>query len=109
MGLAKDAEDTLGCVTNQNISIFNKIQEPVRSSVLYEKRILKHSGYVTRREVGNLGKDILLGKSHGKRGRGRSPTRWSDIIKARMDSMLRVASQARNRNGWRALLGAIRS
>ena len=90
-----------------NFSIINKIQEPVRLSILCERRILEYFGYVTWREVGNLKKDILLGKAPGKKGRGRSLIRWSDIIKAWIGSVVKAAAQTRHRDGWRAPLGAI--
>ena len=79
-----------------NISIVNEIQEPVRLRILYERRFPGYFGHVTKREVGNLEKDISLGKVQGKRSNGRSPTRWSDIIKARMGSLIRAASQVQD-------------
>ena len=82
MGLAKDAENTL--------DVINEIQEPVRLSVLSERRIPEYFEHVTR-DVENLEKDILFGKAQHKRGRGQSPIRWSDIIKTRMGSVLRAS------------------
>ncbi len=57
--------------------------------------------------AGNLEKDILFSKAPGKRGRGRSPTRWSDIIKVRIGSVVNAVVQTRDRDRWRILLGAI--
>ena len=90
-----------------NISIINEIQEPARLSIVCERRILGYFGHETRREVGNLEKDILFGKDPRKRGRGRSPTRWSQIVKARMDFVVRATTQAQDRDEWSALLGAM--
>ena len=90
-----------------NISIVNEIEEPVRLSILWERRILGYFGHVTRREVRKIEKDILLGKAPGKRGRARSPTRWFDIIKAQMGSVVRAASQTQDSDRWCALLGEI--
>ena len=64
---------------------------------------------MTRREVGNLKKDILFGKIPGKKGRKRFPTRWSDLIRARMGSVVRAASHAQDHDGQRAFLDAIKS
>ena len=59
--------------------------------------------------MGNLEKDILFGKASGKRGRGKTSSRWFDIIKARMGSVVRAASQVRDHDRWSPLLGAIQS
>lgn len=73
------------------ISIVNVIQEPVGLSVLCQRRILvRYFGYMTRKEVGNLEKVILFGKALAKRWRGRPPTKWFNIIKARMSSVVRL-------------------
>ena len=63
----------------------------------------KHFGHVTRREVGNLEKDILFGKAPAKRGRERSPTRWSDsdFLKVQTCSRIRAALQAWDCDWWR--------
>ena len=68
-----------------------------------------HFRAFSSRDQKRLQKDILRGKTPGKRERGRSSTEWSDIIKARMGSVVRSASQAQDRDRWRALLGAIQS
>ena len=47
-----------------------------------------------RSEDGNLKKDIFFGKAPGRRGRGRSPTRWSDTIRAWMESVVGAAKEA---------------
>ena len=64
---------------------------------------------VARREVGILEKYILFGKVPGKMERGRFQTRRSDIIKARMGSVVRAASQAQDRDRWRFFSGATQS
>ena len=45
------------------ISIVNEIQEPVRLSVLCERRILEYFGLVNSTEGSNLERDILFGKA----------------------------------------------
>ena len=62
---------------------------------------------MTRREVGNLEKDILFGKTPGKRERGRSATRCSDLIDERIGSEVRAAPQTQNCGKCHALLGLI--
>ena len=78
-----------------NVSIVNELDEPIRLSALCERCKLGYFGNtIMRREDGNLEKDILFGKAHGRRGRGRSPTRGSDTIRARMGSVVRAAKEA---------------
>ena len=63
--------------------------------------------YVTKREVGNFKKDIFLGYAPRKSRTGISQTKWFDIIKARMGSVVGAASQAQDFNRRRAFLGAV--
>ena len=80
-------------IRKTKFSIVNDIQEPVRLSVLCERRILRYFGHVTSREFDNLEKDIQLGKAPGKRGKG-SLTRLSK----REWAVVRAAPQARDRD-----------
>ncbi len=92
-----------------NASIVKELDEPVRLSAICESRILGYFGHVIRREDGNLEKDVLLGKPPGKSGRGRSPTRWTDGIRAQMGSVVSAAAETQDRERWCALVGAVRS
>ncbi len=92
-----------------NISIVEELDEPTRLSVLCEKRILGYFGHVVRRDADNLEKSILFGKTPGTRGRGRSPTRWSDIVRTRIGSVTEAAAEAQDRDRWRTLLRAVQS
>ena len=78
-------------VFSSNVSIINELDESIR---LRERRKLGYFGQIMRREDGNLGEDILFGKAPGRKGRERSPTRWSDTIRARMGSVVGAVKEA---------------
>ncbi|CAH2232129.1 jg20804 [Pararge aegeria aegeria] len=50
---------------------------------------------------------VVQGKVEGKRSRGRSPTRWTDIIKATTQtSIVQCSRNAEDVNKWRRTVGA---
>ncbi|CAH2234318.1 jg7457 [Pararge aegeria aegeria] len=50
---------------------------------------------------------VVQGKVEGKRSRGRSPTRWTDIIKATTQtSIVQCSRNAEDRDKWRRIAGA---
>ena len=57
--------------------------------------------------MANLEKDILFGKAPGRRGRGRSLTRWSNTIRSWMGSVFGAEKEAQNQDRWRELIGAV--
>ena len=92
-----------------NVSIVNELDEPIRLSVLCERRKLGHYGHIMRRKDGNLEKDIPFDKASGRRERGRSPTRWSDTMRARMGSVVGAAKEAQDPVRWHKFIGAVGS
>ncbi|CAH2241005.1 jg4076 [Pararge aegeria aegeria] len=50
---------------------------------------------------------VVKGNVGGKRSRGRSPTRWTDVIKAATQtSIVQCSRNAEDRNKWRRIAGA---
>ena len=86
-----------------NVSVLNEIQETERLSKNCEERILRYFGHMARRDGESLEQAIVFGKVPGTRGRGRSPTRWTDSIKARTGSVKNALLMAQDRDGWRQL------
>lgn len=66
-------------------------------------RVLKYFDHVATRNGGNLEKAIITGKVPGVRGRGRSPTRWTDCVKARTGTMKTAMQMAQDRSHWREI------
>ena len=82
-----------------NVSIVNELDEPIRLSALCERCKLGYFGNtIMRREDGNLEKYILFGKAPSRGGRVRSPTWWSDTIRAEMGSVVGAAKEAQDRD-----------
>ncbi|CAH2218375.1 jg14268 [Pararge aegeria aegeria] len=66
-------------------------------SVRYESSSFGHS----------MERLVVKGKVEGKQSRGRSPTRWTDIIKAATQtSIVQCSRNAEDRNKWRRIAGA---
>ncbi len=90
--------------TNQ--SILSEIGEERRLSSEVYARILKYFGHVTR--ANTLESIVVQGKVDGKRSRGRSPTRWSDLIRTLTDrTFVECTRLARDRDRWRNLVYAV--
>ncbi|CAH2270018.1 jg17871 [Pararge aegeria aegeria] len=69
-------------------------------------RIFKFFGHITRNKH-SMERLVVQGKVEGKRSRGRSPTRWTDIIKATTQtSTVQCSRNADNRDKWRRIAGA---
>ncbi|CAH2237414.1 jg11269 [Pararge aegeria aegeria] len=76
------------------------------TSILERIRILKFFGHITRNKH-SMERLVVQGKVEGKRSRGRSPTRWTDIIKATTQtSIVQCSRNAEDRNKWRRIAGA---
>ena len=88
-----------------NVSIAEELDEPNRLSSLCEARILRFFGHVARRDGENLEKSIVFGKVPGTRGRGRSPTRWTDCVRRRTQFVTAAAAMAQDRDQWRDIVG----
>ena len=72
-------------------SPFLNFQKLIKQSVQCERYIPGYFGHVTRRKVVTE-KDMRFRKDLDKRGR-RSPSRWYDIVKVPMYSVVRADSQ----------------
>ncbi|CAH2235308.1 jg5878 [Pararge aegeria aegeria] len=68
-----------------NVSILEELKVKERLSSTVQIRILKFFGHITRNKH-SMELLVVQGKVEGKRSRGRSPTRWTDIIKANLHS-----------------------
>lgn len=86
-----------------NISILNEIRPQQRLSSLTYGRILKFFGHINRND--NIEKLVVQGRSTGKRRRGRSPTRWTDMISKLTNMRLETATrETNNRQEWRRIV-----
>ena len=70
-----------------NQSILKKINPDYSLKGLILKLDLQNFGYLVRR-ADSLGKDLILGKTEGRRRRGRQRKRWLDSITDSMDMSL---------------------
>ena len=83
-----------------NVSILNEVKPVQRLSSLTYGRILKFFGHIARHDT--MEKLMVQGRPEGKRKRGRSPTRWTEVVEKLMDSSFASAArQANDRSRWR--------
>ncbi|RVE41762.1 hypothetical protein evm_013591 [Chilo suppressalis] len=86
-----------------NVSILKELQIKKRLSSTVQIRILKFFGHITRNEE-SMERLVVQGKVEGKRSRGRSPTRWTDLIKSVTRSSINDNSHsAKHRASWRRI------
>ena len=86
-----------------NASILKELNIKERLSSSVQIRILKFFGHITRNED-SMERLVVQGKVEGKRSRGRSPTRWTDLIKSVTHSSINDNSQAaKHRATWRRI------
>lgn len=88
-----------------NASIIAELKIPMRLTTICLRRSFEYFGHIARKSGDNLEKLLLTGKVHGKRPRGRSPTRWTDQIKTTLDTTVCEAIHAAvDRTQWRQIV-----
>ena len=81
-------EDSWESLGQQEIkSILKELNPDYSLKGLILKLDLQNFGYLVRR-ADSLGKDLMLGKTEGRRRRGRQRKRWLDSITDSMDMSL---------------------
>lgn len=86
-----------------NVSILKELQIKQRLSSIVQLRILNMFGHIIRNER-SLERLVVQGRVDGQRSRGRSPTRWTDLVKISTKcSLTECTRTATNRERWRSL------
>ena len=88
-----------------NASILQELKIEVRLSTICLQRILRFFGHISRRGEDGLERLVVSGTMEGQRGRGRSPTRWTDQVKRATGlSVTDALRTAECRDKWRSLV-----
>ncbi|KAL0838884.1 hypothetical protein ABMA28_016906 [Loxostege sticticalis] len=91
-----------------NISILKELKITQRLSSICLKKVLTYFGHIVRKPSDNLEKLMITGKMEGKRLRGRSPIRWSDLVTKSLNTTITDAlNHAKDRDRWKQLCGGI--
>ena len=90
-----------------NLSILKEINPECSLEGQILKLRLQYFGHLLRRED-SLEKTLMLGKSEGKRRKGRQRTRWLDsVIKATIITLAKLREAVEDRRSWRALVHGV--
>ena len=90
-----------------NLSILKEINPECSLEGQILKLRLQYFGHLMRGED-SLEKTLMLGKSEGKRRRGRQKTRWLDrVVEATNMNLTQLWEAVKDRRAWRALVHGV--
>lgn len=90
-----------------NLSVLEELGIKKRLYPTIQERILRYFGHIARR-ADDMELLVVEGKVEGRRPRGRSPTRWTDLIREMTGTGVQDAVHAANdRQAWRNIVRAV--
>ena len=90
-----------------NTSTIQELNYPTPLTSMLLKSKLQFFGHIVRKKD-CLEKTIMLGRTEGRRTRGRPRTRWIEVVKAVFDVPLhRLLRMAEDRGEWRRTINRV--